>query len=95
MVVKTGPNRPVEPVEPGTGPLAGPEQPQNRGGRKPVKNRENRSKTGKPVKTAVWTVQGKKPFLREKTVFCGKKRFFEEKNCFFEEKNSFFEGKKT
>jgi hypothetical protein len=47
-VVRTGPDRPVGPVEPGTGPPSGPSQPQNRSAHEP----ENRSKTEKkPEKT--------------------------------------------
>ena len=79
MVVKTGPNRSVEPVEPGTGPLAGPEQPQNRGGRKPVKNREtgqNRGLDGSGKKTVF---EGKNCFLRKKTVFLKGKKNIKEK----------------
>jgi hypothetical protein len=46
-VVKTGPDRPVGPVEPGTGPASGPVSAQNRSAREPLLNRQNRSKTGK------------------------------------------------
>jgi hypothetical protein len=37
-VVKTGPDRPVEPVEPGTGPVSGPVSAQNRCASEPEKN---------------------------------------------------------
>jgi hypothetical protein len=45
-VVKTGPNRPVEPVEPGTRPLSGPVSMQNRSATEPGKNRVKRRKIG-------------------------------------------------
>ncbi|MCI92716.1 hypothetical protein A2U01_0114013, partial [Trifolium medium] len=45
--VKTGPNRPVGPVEPGTGHVSGPVRPGNRGAKEPGKNRANRRGTGK------------------------------------------------
>jgi hypothetical protein len=41
------PDRPIEPVEPGTGPASGSVDVQNRSAREPVKNRENRKKPGK------------------------------------------------
>jgi hypothetical protein len=46
-VVKTGPDWPVGPVEPGTGPASSPVGAQNRSAREPRSNRENRDKTGK------------------------------------------------
>jgi hypothetical protein len=56
-VVRTGPDRPVGPVEPGTGPPSGPSQPQNRSAHEPVIEPENRPKTGKnrpkPEKTGL------------------------------------------
>lgn len=42
--VKTGPDRPVRKVEPGTGQVVGPEDPQNRSSIEPFGNRRNRSK---------------------------------------------------
>jgi hypothetical protein len=48
-VVKTGPGRPVGPVEPGTGPASGSVGAQNRSAREPGSNRENRDKTGDPA----------------------------------------------
>jgi hypothetical protein len=50
-VVKTGPDRPVGPVEPGTGPASGPSRPQNRSAHEPVMNR----KTGKNRRFKTWT----------------------------------------
>jgi hypothetical protein len=46
-VVKTGPDRPVRPVGPGTGPASGPSRPQNRSAHEPVIEPENWPKTGK------------------------------------------------
>jgi hypothetical protein len=53
-VIKTGPDRPVGPIEPGTGPASGPVRVQNRFVREPALNRENREKTGDPAGLAVW-----------------------------------------
>lgn len=51
MVVKTGPDQPVQPIEPGTGPMSGPTDSQNRWFKepgqqpeKPVKSRKNRER---------------------------------------------------
>jgi hypothetical protein len=41
-VVKTGPDRPVGPVEPGIGPESGPVDAQKRSANEPAKNRQNR-----------------------------------------------------
>jgi hypothetical protein len=41
-VIKTGPDRPVEPVEPGTGHESGSASAQNRSANKPEENRINR-----------------------------------------------------
>jgi hypothetical protein len=41
------PDRPVGPVEPGTGPVSGPVSVQNRSAREPVKNRQNQKKPEK------------------------------------------------
>jgi hypothetical protein len=46
-VVKTGPDRPVRTVGPGTGPVFGPSRPQNRLAREPAIEPENRPQTGK------------------------------------------------
>jgi hypothetical protein len=47
-VIKTGADRPVGPIEPGTGPASGPVRVQNRSAREPALNRKNRKKTGEP-----------------------------------------------
>ena len=46
-VVKTRPDRPVGPIEPGTGQVNGSVDPENRTKKKPVLNRLNRYKTEK------------------------------------------------
>jgi hypothetical protein len=46
-VVRTGPDRSVGPVEPGTGAASGPSQPQNWFAHEPVNEPENRPKTCK------------------------------------------------
>jgi hypothetical protein len=44
------PDRPIEPVEPGTGPASGSVDVQNRSADEPGKNRKNRGRTGKTGK---------------------------------------------
>lgn len=51
MVVKTGPDRPVEPIEPGTGLNSSPVRHENRSISEPETKPENRCKTGQNRKT--------------------------------------------
>ena len=65
IVLKTGPDRPVRPVQPGTGIQSGPVN-TPKTGQQPVKNR----KTGqKPGKNRGWTGNLKKSGLMSGSVF--------------------------
>ncbi|AES98131.1 hypothetical protein MTR_5g064730 [Medicago truncatula] len=60
MVIKTGPDRPVQPIEPGTGSVTDPEDPKNRSVVQPGKEPENRKKTGKTAQNRRF---GRFPYL--------------------------------
>ncbi|KEH25970.1 hypothetical protein MTR_6g038590 [Medicago truncatula] len=54
--IKNGPDRPVQPIEPRTGPMSGPTDSQNRWFKEPGQQPENRSKAGKTGEPPIQTV---------------------------------------